>query len=113
MISKLILIFLSGFEDEPHYEEFENVRLLKIPLPPDEDAWLRAECALRVCHVWDDGFCGKRVAAAGRDSSMREMIADLLYFLEDKWEHKGGDGRVSYSSVKPYGYDTVGGRIII
>jgi hypothetical protein len=99
--------------NQPKRSEFENVKLLKIPLPPDEDAWLRAECALRVCHVWDDGFCGKRVAAAGRDSSMREMIEDLLYFLEDKREYRGGDGRISYSSVKPRGHDTVGGRITI
>ena len=44
---------------------------------------------------------------------MREMIADLLYFLEDKWEYKGGDGRMSYSSVGPHEYNTVGGTITI
>jgi hypothetical protein len=113
--------------DDPLIEEFHcnqpkngefGVHLLKVLLPPDADAWIRAECGLRVCHVWDDGFCGKRVAAASRDSSIHELIHDLLYFLENHWEMNkaradGTDERATYSSVAPYGCESAAGRIEI
>ena len=49
---------------------------------------------------------------------MKEMIHDLLYFLEDHWEMtaartNGTDGRITYSGVEPYWLDTVAGNITI
>ena len=81
-----------------------------------DERWVRDECGLRTCHVWDDGHCGYRAAAACRDCTMQELIAEVLYFLEDHWElsaakANGTAGRSTYSTVEPYGYNAAGGAV--
>ncbi len=72
-----------------------GTKRIDLRLLPEEVNWLLAECALRPCFTWGDGYCGYRSAAAIRNTTMKELLADVTSVLErrggDTYQHKHPD----------------------
>jgi hypothetical protein len=94
-----------------------NVSLLCLTLSSEEVAWLQNELGLRICQVWNDGWCGIRVAAANRGSTMKGMMKDLLYFWDWKYMQKESHFQghalrcqTKYNIVRTYEHQTQDGH---
>ena len=53
----------------------------EVTLQDDEKIWLLNECGLRPCYTWADGYSGYRCLAALRDTTMKNLIKDVLSAL--------------------------------